>query len=571
MSFSIRKEYDIIDVYINIYRKDDFMHRNPVNLPERTVIIKGRSGSYVYLTQGVKYSPELKQTRPVRVAIGKLNEEGKLIPNRNYFEIFPYEQNEPGDKADFVIAGPHFVADRISTENGLKELLETIFKDDSDRILDIATYMMMSENNAMQYFEDYGYNHTLFSAENFDDNAIGRLFKKIKVKDIDLFIRSWVHMHVEKQIYVAYDSTNMNSAAGNLELAEYGHAKDRDELPQVNLSIGYNQTDQVPLFYELFPGSIIDNTECEKMVERARQYGCREIGFILDRGYFSLRNIRYFEKHNYDYILMTKGNAKFIQEVAEEAGAVLKNGYSNYMQGYELYGMTVEKDLFNTGKKEYVHVYYNGIEAEKEKITINNRFNKMDEELEKKKEKKIKKAEDVKSYEKYYRLGFDENGYFMNYQRKDNEIMKLINKAGYFAIVTSKKMSAEEALETYRDRDAVEKIFRMEKTYLGNDVFRVHSEEKLESKVFVSFIALIIRNEIYKSLKELYKTNRKEYTVPKVLKDYERLGVTKLADEKYHIRYRLTNKQKKILKALGATEEEYRKFVNEQMDMLVNN
>ncbi|WP_071441275.1 IS1634 family transposase [Traorella massiliensis] len=233
--------------------------------------------------------------------------------------------------------------------------------------------------------------------------------------------------------------------------------------------------------------------------------------------------------------------------------------------------MTVEKDLFNTGKKEYVHVYYNGIEAEKEKITINNRFNKMDEELEKKKEKKIKKAEDVKSYEKYYRLGFDENGYFMNYQRKDNEIMKLINKAGYFAIVTSKKMSAEEALETYRDRDAVEKIFRMEKTYLGNDVFRVHSEEKLESKVFVSFIALIIRNEIYQSLKELYKTNRKEYTVPKVLKDYERLGVTKLADEKYHIRYRLTNKQKKILKALGATEEEYRKFVNEQMDMLVNN
>lgn len=547
------------------------MQRNPVDLPERTVVIKGKSGNYVYLTQGVKYSTELKQTRPIRIAIGKLNEDGKLIPNKNYFELFPCDQEEPGDKADFVIVGPHFVVDKISEENGLKELLETIFKDDSDKILDIATYMMMSENNVMQYFEDYGYNHTLFNVENFDDNSIGRLFQKIKVKDIDLFIRSWVHMHVDKEIYIAYDSTNMNSVAGNLELAEYGHAKDNEDLPQVNLSIGYNQTDNVPLFYELFPGSIIDNTECEKMVERAQQYGCKEIGFILDRGYFSLWNIRYFEKHNYDYILMTKGNAKFIQEAIGEVGAVLKNGYSNYMQGYELYGMTLEKDLFNTGKKEYVHVYYNGIEAEKEKITINNRFNKMDEELESKKEKKIKKAEDMKNYEKYYRLGFDENGYFMNYQRRDNEIMKLINKAGYFAIVTSKKMSAEEALETYRDRDAVEKIFRMEKTYLGNDVFRVHSDEKLESKVFVSFIALIIRNEIYKSLKELYKTNRKEYTVPKVLRDYERLGVIKLADEKYHLRYRLTNKQKKILKVLGATEEEYKQFVNEQMDVLVNN
>ena len=70
-------------------------------------------------------------------------------------------------------------------------------------------------------------------------------------------------------------------------------------------------------------------------------------------------------------------------------------------------------------------------------------------------------------------------------------------------------MSASQALEIYRDRDAIEKVFRMEKTYLGNDVFRVHLDEHLESKVFISFIALIIRNEIYKSLKPLYLKNKK--------------------------------------------------------------
>lgn len=85
----------------------------------------------------------------------------------------------------------------------------------------------------------------------------------------------------------------------------------------------------------------------------------------------------------------------------------------------------------------------------------------------------------------------------------------------------------------------------MEKSYLGNDVFRVHNDEKLEGKVFVSFIALILRNEIYKLLKELYKTNRKEFTVPKVLREYEKIGLTKMGDGKYHIRYSLTAKQKK--------------------------
>lgn len=128
--------------------------------------------------------------------------------------------------------------------------------------------------------------------------------------------------------------------------------------------------------------------------------------------------------------------------------------------------------------------------------------------------------------------------------------------------------SLKDWMEIYRNRDAVEKVFRMEKTYLGNDVFRVHTDEHLESKMFISFVALIIRNETYKSLKPLYLTSRKEYTVPKVLREYERLGVTKLSDGKYHVRYRLTNKQKKILKVIGINEHEYIKFANEAIPPL---
>ncbi len=122
------------------------------------------------------------------------------------------------------------------------------------------------------------------------------------------------------------------------------------------------------MFYEIYPGSIIDNTECQKMVERAKSYGCKDVGFILDRGYFSIENIKYFEKHDYDYILMTKGNAAFITKSIEESVALLKEGYQYYMEDYELYGKTIEKELFHTGKKQYIHIYYDGIAAEREKI-----------------------------------------------------------------------------------------------------------------------------------------------------------------------------------------------------------
>lgn len=541
------------------------MNYKAVVRPERTVIVRNKNKQYVYLTQKVQYSPELKRSLPKRILIGKLNEQGMLIPNKNYFDLFgeTVELELQNERADYIAVGPHLVVDKIADRLSLYGLLDSVFSGLADKILDIATYMIMSENNVMQYFEDYGFHHSLFNGTNFTDNTISRILGSLTVSQIDLFIKSWVSMQKSENIYIAYDSSNMNTVAGSLTLAEYGHAKDNPDLPQINLSVGYNQTDEVPLFYELYPGSIIDNTECQKMVDRARMYGCENVGFILDRGYFSIDNIKYFERHSYDYILMTKGNAVFIKEAIEECAGVLKRGYQCFLSEYELFGKTIVKDLFQTGQKQHIHVYYNGIEAEREKILINQRFGKLDQQLEQKKKKKMKKAEDVASYEKYYHLRFDDNGYFLNYARKEKEIKALIDKAGFFTIITSKELDAKQALEIYRDRDAVEKIFRMEKTYLGNDVFRVHTDEHLESKVFISFIALIIRNEIYKSLKPLYMRNRKEYTVPKVLREYERLGVTRLADHRYHVRYRLTNRQKTILKELDINEKDYLLFANE--------
>ena len=375
----------------------------PVELPSRTVTVKSKSGIYVYLTQKVEYSSELKCSRPKRIAIGKLNEDGLLVPNQNYFELYGQnvELEISPERGDYISVGPEIVVDAIAKKTQLNDILESVFPGQADKILDIATYMVMSENNTMQYFEDYGYCHSLFNKDNFSDSTIGKLLEELKIKDMDLFIRAWVKVHAQKDIYISYDSTNMNCVAGNLELVEYGHAKDNEELPQVNVSLGYNQTDNVPLFYSVYPGSIIDNTECTKMIERANHYGCSDVGFILDRGYFSIKNIRYFEDHGYDYVLMTKGNAAFVKEAVLECGALLKNGYSNYIDEHELYGMTIEKDLFKTGKKEYIHVYYNGLQAEREKIQINSRYKKMDDVLDEKIEKKLQRKEDVKQYESY--------------------------------------------------------------------------------------------------------------------------------------------------------------------------
>ena len=57
-------------------------------------------------------------------------------------------------------------------------------------------------------------------------------------------------------------------------------------------------------------------------------------------------------------------------------------------------------------------------------------------------------------------------------------------------------------MELYKGRDASEKLFRGDKTYLGNQCMRVYSSESMEAKIFVEFVALIIRNRIYSYLKK---------------------------------------------------------------------
>ena len=74
-----------------------------------------------------------------------------------------------------------------------------------------------------------------------------------------MFQNAWnVLNNTEDEIYISYDSTNMNTLAAGVEMAEFGKAKDNDEKPQVNLSYAIKHGDGTPLFHELYPGSIID-------------------------------------------------------------------------------------------------------------------------------------------------------------------------------------------------------------------------------------------------------------------------------------------------------------------------
>lgn len=118
-------------------------------------------------------------------------------------------------------------------------------------------------------------------------------------------------------------------------------------------------------------------------------------------------------------------------------------------------------------------------------------------------------------YLKYFDLIYHEADGVKTFQaarERYDVIDKEIKLCGYFVIITSDKMSAEEALDLYKSRDASEKLFRGDKSYLGNKSFRVHTTESAVNKLFIEFVALIIRNKFYTCLKERMKQTGKKTT-----------------------------------------------------------
>ena len=173
-----------------------------------------------------------------------------------------------------------------------------------------------------------------------------------------------------------------NCQAGDIDLVEYGHPKDDKGLPVFNYSIAYDTDNKEPLFYEQYPGSIVDISQLQFMLEKARGYGYRKVGFILDRGYFSKENIQYMDSCGYDFVIMVKGMKSFVSDLILENRGKFENIRSFNIRQYKTFGMTVKKQLYASDEEErYFHIYYSDQKVAAEHEQIEARIDRMEKYL----------------------------------------------------------------------------------------------------------------------------------------------------------------------------------------------
>lgn len=538
----------------------DFLVKIP-NVPGKITYRRKGDIDYIYYEYDRIYDKTTKKTNPKRATIGKKSEEDptKMLPNENYLKYFPDEDvpevKERSKRSSCLRIGAWIVIRKIIEEYNLCDILERyVKKKELGLLLDLSAYSIITEGNAGQYYPDYAYHHPLFTngMKIYSDSKVSDFLQSMTDELSVGFLNDWNESrdHREK-IYISYDSTNKNCQAGDIEIVEYGHPKVDTGLPVFNYAIAYDTENREPLFYEKYPGSINDVSQLQIMLDKAAGYGYKRIGFILDRGYFSQGNIKAMDKHGYSFVIMVKGMYDLVSSLVLEKKNTFENKWANHIDEYDVYGTTVKKKLYETDSKDrYFHIYHSVVKEGSERTLLSKKLRQMKAYLMSHTNEAVTFGP---GFHKYFNLHYNEkNGVFLFPEDRISVIERENSLSGYFCIITSEKMTAKEALLLYKSRDTSEKLFRGDKSYLGDKSLRVYGDSAAESKIFIEFIALIIRNRIYSYLKEEMKElgKRPNYmTVPAALRELEKIEMVRLTDNRYHLDHAITATQKTILKS----------------------
>lgn len=229
--------------------------------------------------------------------------------------------------------------------------------------------------------------------------------------------------------------------------------------------------------------------------------------------------------------------------------------FVNYNEGMNTYGCTVtadwnytqerpyKGDVIKDKRRLYIHYYYSIDKGADDEQAFDQRIAGLYKEL--------AGGSHVESHKKAYDQFFEvkttpKRGWQVYY--KEDAIKEAHRYLGYFVLISNEKMDAFTALHLYRMKDVVEKAFGNIKERLNMRGLLVSSEEGLDGKIFVEFLALILISYLDHKMKEteLYK----DYTLQQLL---DKLDVIECFEDASHsLRIgEILNKQVEIYKALG--------------------
>ena len=486
-----------------------------------------RSG-ITYAYQSVSnWDKEKKQSRARRTLIGRVdNETGEIVPtdgrNRKTQDgTTPVKRgSKTVDRVHRSFYGATYLLDSIGEKLGITHDLKQCFPDTYRQILSIAYYLILEDSTPLYRFEKWGVLHKHPYGNTITSQRSSELFASITDESKQRFFILQGKRRLETEFW-AYDTTTLSSYSETLKQVQYGHNKEHDLLPQLNLALVFGQESNLPFYYRKLAGNIPDTKTVRHLLEELDNLGYSKVKLVMDRGFYSEYNINCMFQNYVKFLVSVKMSLVFVRKELDAIYDTFRS-FEHYNENHELYCRTVRTtwnysqerpykgDNLQESRRLYIHYYYNIDKAAEDEKDFDRRLIALKQELE--------SGKHVPEHEKLYQQYFTvkttpKRG--TRVQVNEKSVIKARRYYGFFALITNVTMDAVTALELYRNKDVVEKAFGNLKERLNMRRALVSSEQSLDGKLFVQFVALIYLSYIKKQMQ--VKGLLKDYTLPGLL------------------------------------------------------
>jgi transposase len=403
--------------------------------------------------------------------------------------------------------GASYLFDQIGKLTGVEADLKACFPGTYQKILSIAYFLILEDNNSLSRFSHWQKMHIHPFGEDIPSQRSSELFQSIEEQERMAFFRKQGKRRLENE-YWAFDITTLSSYSDVLKQIKRGKNKEHDRLPQLNLALLFGEASGLPFYYRKLPGNITDVKTLRQLIQEFDILGYQKVSVILDRGFYSKRNIDGLFQHHQKFIIGLKVGLSYVKAILDEERENLKR-WSNLQTQFGAYGLcrTIDweyeqerpykGDTLKDKRRAYLLFYYHPEKAAKDQVERNDYLTSLLIDLKEGNRRDYR----IREYDRYFEVQeTPKRG--LKITPREEVITEETQYDGYFALLSNEIKDPFEALSLYRSKDIVEKAFGNLKERLNFRRLQVSSELSLNGKLFVEFIALIYLSYVKQKMQE---------------------------------------------------------------------
>jgi len=363
---------------------------------------------------------------------------------------------------------------------------------------------------------------------------------------------------------IAYDMTTLLFFGVNCPLAELGYNPDKIRRLQVNLALLVSSRDKYPIMHFVYEGSRHSASTVKNLLARISTSTMEPGTLIWDRGNISLKHIELVEKSGWELISGVPKTLKKAKEIIAETEIHI--GPESLVRSSQAGHIYAEKTVHQIyGKPRSTFVYENRSRGVRDSDARNEALSVIGQDLdelslygkhwpEKKLHAKIESI--VGTWSDYFDVTVsrkpDESRIKWSYKR--NELREAEKKDGKWLLVsTDDSISAHKAVNSYLEKDFIEKVFRIIKTQEEVQPVRHRLENRVRAYLFVCMLAYRLLAVLQWRLKQASGREDSWESASELLQDLsrvERVDV-RFGNEIKTLYLNLSEKTSKSLKSIG--------------------